>query len=177
MPDMPTEGDIGAKVVLIEFSDYECPFCQRHASGVRREIQEHYVATGLILQAFANNPLPIHPDARFMATVAICADAQGYFWEIHDRLFESKAATRGTVMTLVEDLDFDRPTFESCLDESPLPAEIIDRDVKSALALGLTGTPGFAIGRIDSEGFVEVEVLISGAQAFSVFQAALDSML
>jgi protein-disulfide isomerase len=80
--DMPVEGSKEASVVLIEFSDYECPFCQRHATGVGQELRGKYVTTGSIRYAFANNPLPMHQNARFMAAAAICAGQQEYYWQM-----------------------------------------------------------------------------------------------
>jgi protein-disulfide isomerase len=73
----PSKGNSAAKVVLIEFSDYECPFCAKHAIGAGLELEQRFVQSGKMRWAFLNNPLPIHPHARVFAKAAICAGQQG----------------------------------------------------------------------------------------------------
>jgi protein-disulfide isomerase len=127
---------------------------------------------------FANNPLAMHANAPFMATAAICAGEQGHYWDMHDRLFEEPGApkTRPVVLVLVGEMGMDTTVFEACLDESSTAKERIDRDIEKARELGLTGTPGFALGRIGSEGVVRIETLIRGAQPFATFESAIDAL-
>jgi protein-disulfide isomerase len=173
---MPVEGSTDAELVLIEFSDYECPFCQRHAAGVRRELLAKYVETGQIRYVFANNPLPIHPNARFMAATAICAGEQGRYWEMHDAVFDAQPTSRDLAITLAANLGIEEEVFRQCLDESPEPAARIQADVEKAQEFGLTGTPGFALGAMDQEGRVRVRRLIHGAQSFSVFDKTITAL-
>src|SRR5262249_48884223 len=84
---LPSEGSKQAKVALVEFSDYECPFCSRYSTGAGTELRTEYVKTGKLVHVFVNNPLPVHPAATLLATSAICAGAQGRYWEMHDLLF------------------------------------------------------------------------------------------
>src|SRR5687768_9487903 len=82
-------GSVTAKLILVEFTDFECPFCGRHASTVYRELQRRYVDTGELQYVFRHLPLEqIHPSARRAAEAAECAGDQGKFWELHDRFFE-----------------------------------------------------------------------------------------
>lgn len=136
---LPTEGAAEAPIVLVEFSDYECPFCQRHAMSVRKKIVEEYVRTGQVRYAFANNPLDMHPNAPLMATAAICAGNQGHYWEMHDRLFEQQATPepKPALLALATDLALDMDAFGECLDNSLMPAERIEIDIARAAELGL----------------------------------------
>src|SRR6266850_6555168 len=93
---LPTKGNNG-NLVLVEFSDYECPFCARHANGVAQQLEQKYISTGRIRYAFANNPLPIHQNAKFLASAAICAGKQGRYWGMHDRLFSAQPKSKDQV--------------------------------------------------------------------------------
>ena len=104
LADMPTLGAEAAPVALIEFSDYECPYCRRHSIEVLVQVRDELVSAGILLYAFANNPLPIHANAEFLATSAICAGYQDRYWEMHDAIFETKATTHSDVISLARSL-------------------------------------------------------------------------
>ena len=178
--EMPVKGVRDAKLALIEFSDYECPYCQRHAATVFDELTERFVATGEVLYAFANHPLESHPNAVLLATAAICAGEQNLYWEMHDRIFTTRATTPFGILVLaeelVEEMALDSVAFQGCLERPEPPLEIA-RDVKIAQDLGLVGTPGFALGRMNPDGTVVVEKLILGAQSLTVFDSAISEML
>jgi protein-disulfide isomerase len=176
---MPTMGRADAGVILIEFADYECPFCRRHAIGVMRALKDKFITTGKIQYAFANYPLRIHPNARFLARAALCAGERGRYWEMHDSLFESEVTTRADVLSLLSDIPLDPGEFGLCLDSSPGADTRIDLDMKEAEKLRLNSTPSFAIGLKSAPGdeSVLVDTIIIGAQPMNVFERVIDKML
>ena len=174
---LPIEGADDARTVLVEFSDYECPFCARHANSVLGELRQKFVSTGKIKYAFANNPLSIHSNAQLLATAAICAGEQGQYWKVHDSLFRTQSKTKADLVSLVRTLSLDSGKFQRCLDESPEPAKQIERDMQKAQEFQLTATPGFALGQVDSQGRVAIQKLIVGAQPLTVFETAINEVL
>jgi protein-disulfide isomerase len=173
---LPVEGDLHARVVLVEFADYECPFCARHAATVGADLQREFIANGKIQHVFVNNPLAIHENAKFLATAAICAGAQGAYWQMHERLFAEKPRTKSDVLDLARKLKLDSNEFERCL-QSDEPTERIEQDVRKAAELKLTVTPAFGVGRIESRGRVSIQQVIIGAQPIDVFRTAIDAAL
>ena len=174
---LPMVGNTDAKVVLVEFADYECPFCARHASGVAKDISKAFVMTGKIRQAFVNNPLDIHPNAVALAEAAICAGAQGHYWEMHSALFDRKPKTVADALTLAksEIPAVNTEALEDCLN-APDTHKVITRDRAIAKRFDLTGTPAFAIG-IESNGRLRILKFIGGAQPFSVFQYEINKVI
>ena len=176
LSERPVQGDSDRDVILIEYSDFECPFCIRHASGVSIDLHEQYVETGLTRHAFVNNPLEIHPNARLLAAAGICAGEQGHFWEMRSAIFGQRLNSRRDVLDVADELTLDLLKFEECLDKSETGARI-QMDVDEANELGLTATPSFALGRQDADGQVEIETFVLGAQPFEVFEQAIMEML
>ncbi|MGH9237725.1 MAG: DsbA family protein [Vicinamibacterales bacterium] len=110
--DFPVKGSAQAKAVIVEFSDYECPFCARHATTVLPELMKRFVDGGLVRYALANNPLPMHPNADWLARMASCAGEQGRYWDIHHGLFASKPASHPAAIALADPLDLDRSRLQ-----------------------------------------------------------------
>jgi protein-disulfide isomerase len=172
---MPIEGQSDAKIALVEFSDYECPYCARHATGVGKQVKQEFVTTGKVLHAFANNPLAMHSNAKMLATAAICAGEQGRFWVMHDALFDKKPKSQSDVSRIASEMKLDAGKFEICFD-AEAPARRIEEDLAKANEFQLTGTPGFAVGKID-KGRVLIQKFILGAQPFAVFEKALNEAI
>ena len=170
---LPILGNATAEIGIIEFSDYECPFCQRHATGVAYEIDKEFIQSGKALYAFVNNPLPNHPNAKLLATAAICAGNQGQYWEMHNALFTDKPSSRASIVSLK--LKLDAKEFGSCLD-SHQPIEIIERDMQIASRLKLRSTPTFAIGTLVNN-HVQIRTFVLGAQPPQVFRAVIEEIL
>lgn len=167
----PQRGSIDSPIVLVEFADYECPFCQRHAVSVGRQILDsELIESGTMPYVFANNPLPSHPNARFLATAALCAGQQGRFWQMHGALFESLPRTEESVKSLASELDIDSVDFERRLVHHPELDAQIDMEMGIAGDLGLTGTPGFALGRRSLDGTVS-RLLKNPSSAWIPFRA------
>lgn len=176
--DFPVRGKPNATGVVVEFSDYECPFCARHATGVLPELMVSFVDAGIIRYALANNPLRMHPNAKWLASVAMCAGKQGLYWEMHDRLFLSKPASIDAAAALGQEVRVNSRSLTHCLDVDKAEHDrIIQRDQALAQRLGLVGTPAFAVGRIEGGGRVHVRKLIRGAAPIEVFRDVLDEVL
>jgi protein-disulfide isomerase len=175
---LPIKGNLDSRLVLIEFSDYECPYCAKHGTGSGLELDKKYVATGKIRYAFANNPLPSHPNARLLAIAANCAGLQNRYWEAHDSFFQVKPRSRPEIMKIASSLVSDVQTFDRCLDvDNSEIGERIEEDLKYARQFNLGGTPSFAVGWIDEKNAVVVSKFIAGAQSLRVFEAVIEELL
>jgi protein-disulfide isomerase len=175
--DVPIEdaysiGDPEAPITMVEFTDYQCPFCSRHFQQTYPQLLSNYVDAGLVRYVFKDFPLTsIHPQAMKAAEAARCAGEQDAFIEMHDMLFarQSEWGTpeAATLFTgYAAELGLDAEAFSTCLAEGRYQGAI-QADLDDGIRLGITGTPGFFLnGRF-----------LSGAQPYAVFQQALDEML
>ena len=165
--DDAVKGDVNAPVTIVEFSDYECPFCGKFYAETYSLIVENYIDTGIVKLAFRDFPLSFHPQAEGAAIAAECAGEQDAYFAMHDLLFENQAAlSEELYLALAEDLALDVDEFTTCLADPAIAAEVA-ADQADGTAYGVSGTPGF---------FINGE-LISGAQPYEVFVAAIDRAL
>ncbi len=157
-------GGAKAPVTIIEFSDYQCPFCKRAESSVDQVMSTYGDKVRLV---FRDYPLPMHPLARPAAEAANCANAQGKFWEYHAKLFANQSALADDKLKeYAKDLGLDTGKFEQCLAAKPYKAAI-DKDIEDGSKVGVNGTPAFFInGR-----------MLSGAQPFDKFKEVIDDEL
>ena len=174
---LPTQGDAKAKFVMVEFSDYECQFCSRHANGVAKDVAKEFVATGKVRYVFANNPLPIHKSAVMLATSAICAGEQNRYWEMHESLFASSPDSKEKVFDLAKGLSLEMGQYKRCMEKTGETSGQIEKDKKLARRLGLTGTPGFALGSVTADGMVHVQRIMTGAGPLYIFESAINQMI
>jgi protein-disulfide isomerase len=114
MGELPPLGPADAKVTIIEFSDYECPFCKRAEASVA-QVKQTY--GDKIRIAYRNYPLPFHQSARPAAQAAICANEQGKFWAMHDKLMEAKDLSAANLQQIATDTGLDRTKFDACVAE------------------------------------------------------------
>lgn len=174
-----TLGPAGARVVLVEFSDYECPFCIRHTQQTMPQIHAKFIATGRIGYAFRDFPIDqLHPQAIRAHEAGRCAADQNKFWEMHKRLF-SPAGTHSPeqLSALALDVGLNVPDFQSCL-ASGRHTPDIRKTASLADGLGASGTPAFFIGLRDPEsGRLKIVHDISGAQPYQVFEQTLEAIL
>lgn len=175
----PSLGDADAKLTLVEFSDFQCPYCARHATEAYPTIKEEYVETGKLKYVFFDFPLGNHAQAPKASEAAHCAAEQGKFWEMHDELFSNQRALQLEQLPVyasnigVEDMD----AFQECLDSGKYAAHIEGR-MQDGAQLRVRGTPSFGLGFTEDGGrSVRVVQLIRGAQPLAQFQAAIDEML
>lgn len=178
--DSPVMGNSNAPVTIIEFSDFQCPFCSQFFSQTLPEVEKRYIDSGKVRLVFKNLPLEnLHPNARAAAAAAECANEQGKFWDYHNKLFENQNnwAQLGGIdaakafKQYASDLGFDANIFNSCIDSGKY-ADKVNKDYKDGTNYGVTGTPTFFIGN-DQKGYMRLE----GAQPFPAFQQELDSEL
>jgi len=134
-------GPENAPVTLVEFADYECPYCQRVAADVKKLQTD---LGGKMAFAFKDFPLPMHARAEKAAEAARCASKQGKFWEFHDELFHSKELDVDQLKAQARALSLDPAEFDKCLDSGE-QAAAVERDRKEGVTLGLSGTPAFFI--------------------------------
>ena len=159
----PERGPKNASVTIIEFSDYQCPFCQK-AEDVVDQVMKTYADK--VRLVYRDYPLPFHPNARPASEAAACANAQGKFWEYHAKLFHGDGLEPEKLKTYADQVGLDRKKFDDCFEKKPFKAEI-DKDVKDGEKAGVNGTPAFFInGR-----------MLSGAQPFEKFKEVIDDEL
>jgi protein-disulfide isomerase len=171
----PTLGDRGAPLVLIEYSDFHCPFCRQHAQQALPRIKKEYVVTGRVLYVFRH--YPVRPGGLDAAVAAQCAARQDAFWELHDRLF---AASRPVAPRDLErhartaGID-DAGAFRTCV-KAGMAREEVRIQAEEARRMGFGGTPAFLVGYNDPPR-VRVVQRIGGAQPYETFQAIFEALL
>ena len=167
----PFKGSKDAAVTIIEFSDFQCPFCKRFFDQTLSQIEKNYVDTGKVKFVYRDFPLDsIHPQARPAALSAECANEQGKFWEYHDLLFQKQdewvAVGASSFKQYAKDLGLDSSKFDSCFDSRKYEDEV-QSDLDDGVNVGVQGTPAFFINGI----------LVSGAQPYVAFQVAIEQAL
>jgi protein-disulfide isomerase len=169
----PFEGNPEAPVIIVEFSDFQCPFCGRFYTESLGQIKSQYVDTGKVKFIYRDFPLAsIHPQAQSSAEAAQCALEQGNFWDFHDILFERQGSlSPDNYKTWASELGLDAQQFSDCFDSGKHRASV-QTDFSEGSAAGVSGTPTFFIGN-EEKGFERVV----GAQPFSVLQQVIESKL
>jgi protein-disulfide isomerase len=142
------KGDLDAPIKVIEFSDFQCPYCKRHAEQTQSTLDEQYVDTGEVLWVFKHFPLDIHPQAPAAGVAAECAAEQGQFWEMAKLLFDAQQDWSVNDPTpvfseLADELGLDTDAFSACLDD-PAMAERVSSDMADGAPF-VQGTPTFII--------------------------------
>jgi len=162
--DAPVMGPSNAKVTVVAFSDFQCPFCSR-AVPTLKQVEDTY--KGKIRVAFKNMPLPFHDKAHLAAEAALAANEQGKFWEMHDKLFANQQQLdRPALEKYAEELGLNMSKFRAALDSGKFK-DRVDREAKEGNSFGATGTPTF---------FINGHILV-GAQPFDAFKTAIDAEL
>ncbi|MBW3020605.1 DsbA family protein [Candidatus Woesearchaeota archaeon] len=161
------KGDADAPVTIVEWSDFECPFCARFYRDTYLQIKEEYIDTGKVKFVFRDYPLSFHKQAQKASEAAECAGEQGKYYEMHDILFEQGVA--GGVSSFKKfagDIGLNTEQFNECLDSGRM-AEEIAKDMADGGKVGIRGTPGFIING----------ELVSGAQPFENFKTIIEKKL
>lgn len=168
--DIPTEGypSLGpddAPITIVEFSDFQCPFCRRFQSDTYQSLLDTY--PGQIRFVYRNLPLTsIHPEAMPSAIASLCANDQGKYWEYHEKLFANETLDQPTYIQHATDLGLDVDTFTACLSDGSHD-EFIKQDMDFAMNLGVQSTPTFFVNGL----------AIVGAQPLSSFTQLIDQEL
>lgn len=174
----PAKGSPGARLTIVEVSDYHCPFCQRHMQTTQPQLDTEYVRPGKVRYVFVDYPIAqLHPDALKAHEAAMCAGEQGRYWEMHQQLFARPTRDTAELVSQAVAAGADRARFRSCLDAGKYRATI-QQSVARMGQLGIDGTPTFLIGATPPPGSpLKVARVIRGAQPFQVFKSTLDQML
>jgi len=173
------KGNKGARIAIIEFSDFQCSYCLSYVTQTFPQIDKDYIKTGKVKYFFRNLPLTQgHPNAFRAAEAAHCAAEQGKFWEAHDRFF----ANQGTLNPNdwpqhAKALGLNTEKFNECLDSGKYDDEI-NQDIDDAQKVGINGTPAFLIGVIaPNSSKVTVSKIMMGAEPYDSFKKALDEQI
>lgn len=167
-------GKKDAPVTIVEFADYECPFCRQFHTTTFEEVRKQYIDTGKVRFVAVDLPLPFHPHAQKAAEAAHCAGDQGQFWKMRDTLSATPKLASEDLMNHAATLKLNTKDFKSCLDSDKYKQIVLD-GLSSASRLNVNGTPSFLIGKTTAEG-VEGTLLV-GAQPLPAFEAAVAEAL
>lgn len=179
----PVMGSKDAPVTVIEFADFECPFCKQSFKDVIPKLKQQYIDTGKVKLVYRDFPLDFHENAHKEAEAGECVRDQGgdtAFFQYHDQVF-TKTTSNGTGLALTQlpviakSLGLNVKQFQQCLDSGKYKDEV-DKDIADGIAAGVSGTPTWFIGKPDSDGAMTATPLV-GAQPFAAFKTIIDQQL
>lgn len=159
----PSRGSKNAAVTIIEFSDFQCPYCRQGTNTLRQVMQSYGDNIRLV---YKHMPLRTHPDAFKAAQASVCVDAQGKFWEYHDLLSSSSDLSADALRKYAVELGLKKDEFESCID-SEVSKTVVLKDVEEARKADVQGTPTFVINGI----------ILRGAKGLDEFKKVIDQEL
>ena len=165
-------GDSAAKIIVLEISDFQCPYCKSFHDSTYYLLRTNYIDNGKARMAYVNMPLRSHQNAWPAAEAAMCASAQGKFWTMHDSLFDAQerwaeiAKPDTMFLRFANSMSLDAKSFGSC-QATHATRPLIASDAERASSAGINGTPGFIIG----------DSLLSGAYPFADFKRVIDANL
>jgi len=167
-------GRADAPITVVEFTDYQCPYCRGFQASTWPPLKRTYVDTGKVRFVVRDLPLKFHSAARPAAEVAHCAAEQGKFWPMHNALLSDRALDDRSVLERADELGLNVSSLRSCVTDHKYEAAIA-RNAAQAASLGVTATPTFIIGRTTHGELTGVRV--SGTLSYGNFAAYLDSLL
>ncbi|KKR22270.1 MAG: DSBA oxidoreductase [Candidatus Yanofskybacteria bacterium GW2011_GWD2_39_48] len=181
MDDDAILGDKNAPVTIVEFSDFQCPFCRTFWSATLSQIKKEYIDTGKVKFIYRDFPLPFHPAAEPSAEATECAADQNKYWEMSDVIFAEQAKRgEGTIQYTVTDIKkwasqigLDMIKFNSCMDSGKYKSEV-EKDAQAGASFGVSGTPTTFI---NGQMMVDGNGNSIGASPFSVFKKIIDEEL
>ncbi|HET9304816.1 MAG TPA: thioredoxin domain-containing protein [Candidatus Sulfotelmatobacter sp.] len=164
-----------APVTMVEFTDYQCPFCRKYHIDTFAVLKKNYIDTGKVRFISRDLPLEFHPFSQKAAEAARCAGDQDKFWELRDRMIiNSTDLSHDAVLRMAQSDSLDMTSFRACLDGDKYKAEV-QKDAADAGALGISGTPSFVIGK-SSKGLLDGDRVV-GAVPLSVFDTEIHKFL
>jgi protein-disulfide isomerase len=176
----PFLGNVDATVTLIEFSDYQCPFCSRHYRQVMPDLEKDYIESGQLKYVMRENPIQsIHSRAMAASQAGLCAHDQGKYWEMHNLMFDNqKELDVDNLKAFAVTLGLDSSAFDACLDDKKYEKQVND-DLAQGASLGVRGTPAFVLGITDPDdpNKVHVTQFINGAKSLGEFKSTIDRLL
>ncbi len=176
----PFKGKNDATVTIVEYSDYQCPYCARNYRDVMPKLQTEYIDTGKVRFVMREFPIAsIHKNATNASLAALCAGNQDKYWGMHDIMFENqKQLDLDSLKNYAATIGLDTEEFNDCLTNKKTDSDL-RADMASAAKLGQRGTPGFYLGLTDPSDpdKVKMTVSIRGAQSIDNFRASIDDLL
>lgn len=170
----PRRGQASAPYALIEFSDYQCPYCARHFAETMPQIERELIGSGKVQYFVSEFPLErLHPLALKAAQAARCAGDQDRFWEMHARLFTNQRALE-PFEGHAQALGLDGEKFGACMGDAQRTAEV-RRNTTEAAKAGIASTPTFLLAQVTPEGLKVIRRL-RGAAPFGAFKAEIESL-
>ncbi len=167
-------GSKEASLTIVEFTDYQCPFCQRFHTTAFPELKKNYIDTGKVRFYSRDLPLDFHPNAMRAAEAARCANEQGQFWKLRDVMGANpNKLDMDSLVADATDLKMDVKAFRACV-ESEKYKNAVQTDVMEAMKIGANGTPTFVIGK-STPGGVDGELVV-GAQPYPMFDQKLKEL-
>jgi protein-disulfide isomerase len=158
--DAPRLGEPTARIAVVEFSDYQCPFCARLDHEMLPTLVRDYVTSGVVLYVHKDFPLRSNPQAVPAALSARCAGAQGKFWEMHRKLYlHQRKLSDKAYPELAKELGLDVSKFNDCRNAKTTRADLL-RDIRQGQALGVRETPTLMIGRIGGDRMIVERIAI-----------------
>lgn len=153
-----------APVTVVEFIDYQCPFCRKYHTESFAELKKNYIDTGKVRFISRDFPLDFHPYAQKAAEAARCAGDQNKFWELRDQMITNSAdLSQNAILKMAQADSLDMTTFRACLDNDEHKAEI-QRDAADASTVGVSATPSFVIGKA-SKGTLDGDRVVGAVDA------------
>ena len=168
-------GKKDAPLVFVEFTDYQCPFCQQFHNTAFDQIKKNYVDTGKMRFVSKDFPLDFHENARKAASAARCAGEQGKYWEMrHTMIVHADQLQADKLIGYAKDVKIDEKKFRECVTFDKFRPEI-DKDIAEGTAAGVSGTPSFVLGRMKDGKLQGVRIV--GAMPYASFDAKIQEML
>jgi protein-disulfide isomerase len=168
-------GRADAPLTLVEYSDYQCPFCRQFHIATFEEIKKDYIDTGKLRYVSRNFPLDMHENAPRAAQAALCAADQGKFWEMrHVMIVNANQLQPTNINTYAADLKLDVGKMNDCITSGKYRAEV-DQNIMEGRGAGVSGTPSFVLGRTDKDAVDGVRIV--GAQPYATFDSKLKELL
>ena len=171
----PSLGDPDATVTVVEFTDYQCPFCSRFEASTFKKLKQTYIDTGKVRWVVLDMPLSFHKDAEFASQATHCANEQNKFWELRELFFHNQKELQPEhIAKYAQQVGIQPEAFNQCLNSNRYQ-ENIQRDMAEAQKQRITGTPTFVIAMSTPD--VVSGKRIVGAQHYNVFSAEIESLL
>jgi protein-disulfide isomerase len=169
-------GDAKAPLVIVEYTDFQCPFCQQFHNQAFAQIKANYIDTGKVRFISRDFPLDFHENARRAATAGRCAAEQGKYWEMrHVMIVNADQLKTENLASYATQVKMDVPKFRACLDNPDKFKAQIDKEIAEGGVAGVTGTPTFVIGHVEGDKIDGVRLV--GAQPYAQFDAKIQEML
>ena len=177
--EFPTSGNAMGKadapLVFVEYTDIECPFCQRYHLDAFEQVKKEWVDTGKLRYYSRDFPLEFHPNARRAALAARCAGDQGKYWELRNTMIKNADQLGGDrIAGFAKGLGLDMKKFEGCLG-SDFYKPAIDKDIAEGNNAGVTGTPSFVVGKLDKGRLVGLRLV--GAMPYAQIEAKIREVM